>query len=680
MKLRVGVLLVAALIDPAALARAAGDSESPAEDGLVYVRAETREESHRASLAASGYGRWPSGWHFIGPFDLAASGGLATVYPPEQGIDLNGRYAGKSGEARWRKVSINPNIAFDLKRLAPGPDAVGYLYRTIEFDRPLSVRASLGTDDGIALWVNGEQIVQRDRQRGDSPDEVRAVLPLRAGKNEILLKLANREGDWSVYFNVVPPSRLLARLERRLDDDFPLAGEAQHYRMLTLPVPEDRQIEVGGLAFRPDGSLLVGTRRGEIWQIAQPTADDLDAIEFRPLARGLHEILGLAVDGADVLVGQRPEVTRLRDTDGDRLPDEFDCVCDHFGISGDYHEFLYGPVRGADGQLFITLNTSLAGGHRSKVAYRGWCLRVSPDDGRVTPWASGLRSPNGLAFDPAGRLFCTDNQGEWVPACKLQEMREGDFCGHVDSLRWRADRIGQPEDDPATRPEFVPPALWFPFFVCRSASEPVWDTTGGRFGPFTGQCFVGDVTNALLMRVYLEEVGGRQQGACFVFRRGFQCGVNRLAFAPDGSLLVGETNRGWGSIGGQEQGVQRLVYTGHAPFEIAEMRATSVGWDLKFTQPLRAETADEAKAYSIDSFTYHYWDTYGSPEIDRRKHAIEQVQIDADGQTVHLQVAGREARRVYFLRISGVNSTAGEQLMHREAWYTLNAIPEAQVP
>src|SRR5690606_11158774 len=104
-----------------------------------------------------------------------------------------------------------------------------------------------------------------------------------------------------------------------------------------------------------------------------------------------------------------------------------------------------------------------------------------------------------------------------------------------------------------------------PYSLSRSASEPVWDTTGGKFGPFAGQCFVGELTNSLIMRVQLEEVKGRTQGACFEFRRGFASGVNRLEFAPDGSLFVAQTNRGWGSVGGQPHALQRLVYTGQVP-------------------------------------------------------------------------------------------------------------------
>ena len=180
-----------------------------------------------------------------------------------------------------------------------------------------------------------------------------------------------------------------------------------------------------------------------------------------------------------------------------------------------------------------------------------------------------------------------------------------------------------------------------------STSEPVWDTSGGKFGPFAGQAFVGELTNSLVMRACLEEVNGRMQGACFEFRRGFQCGVNRLAFAPDGSLFVAETNRGWGSVGGQPHGLQRIRYTGHLPFEMHSLNITPTGWTVRFTKPIDLQKAADPATYFLDSYTYHYHATYGSPEIERKQNEITAIDVASDGLSVHLTVpAAREAPRL----------------------------------
>src|SRR2546421_9863076 len=149
-------------------------------------------------------------------------------------------------------------------------------------------------------------------------------------------------------------------------------------------------------------------------------------------------------------------------------------------------------------------------------------------------------------------------------------------------------------------PPVTPPCIWSPYVrMGQSASEPIWDMTGGRFGPFAGQCFVGDQTKSNIMRVFLEKINGRYQGACFPFRSGFECGINRLTFGPDASLYAGMTNRGWGSVGGKPYGLQRLVYTGVVPFEIATMKLTPAGFEVTVTKPLDAATAGRAEAFSL---------------------------------------------------------------------------------
>ena len=80
----------------------------------------------------------------------------------------------------------------------------------------------------------------------------------------------------------------------------------------------------------------------------------------------------------------------------------------------------------------------------------------------------------------------------------------------------------------------------------------------GVFGPFEEQLLVGDQGQSKISRVFMEKVKGELQGCAWDFRSGFQSGVLRMSWANDGSLFVGETNRGWGSAGEANEGMQRL--------------------------------------------------------------------------------------------------------------------------
>jgi hypothetical protein len=224
---------------------------------------------------------------------------------------------------------------------------------------------------------------------------------------------------------------------------------------------------------------------------------------------------------------------------------------------------------------------------------------------------------------------------------------------------------------------FTKPVIQFPYGrMGQSQSEPIWDLTSGKFGPFTGQCLVGDQTNSNILRVDLQKMpSGRYQGAAFPFRQGFECGINRMVFGPDGSLYAGMTNRGWGSRGGKPWGLQRLVYTGILPFEILTMKLTKDGFDLTFTRPLDSVTAEQPASYNLVSFTYNYFATYGSPEVDRRAEKIEAVKVSSDRKQVALKVSGFRPGRVYELRTDGVRSADAEGVLHPEAYYTLNELP-----
>jgi hypothetical protein len=667
-----------------------------------YVKKTTRVETLLATLKSGGLPTLEGKWHYLGPFDNDEGRGFDAVYPPEKEIDLKKTYPTLDGDAGWKEF---PNFKVgginNLKLFKHNDNSCVYLYHEIEAAEAVELPVSLGSDDGIKFWLNAEKLVEDNSVRAAAPDQDHATLKLKAGKNQLLVKITQGYGEWAFYIHPELPLAWPRDIRERLDKDFPLSGvaslptvkaEAVHYEITTVPMTNESVLEVGGLAFRPDGKLLACTRRGDVWLISNPESEDPDKVKFRKFATGLHEALGLIVDGKEVYVCQRPELTKLVDTDGDDVADEYLTVCDKWGVSGDYHEFAFGPARDKAGNFFITLNVGFGGGHQSRAPWRGWCVKITPK-GDLIPWAVGLRSPNGINFSPDGDLFYVDNQGEWVATCKMHHVKEGEYYGHPAGLRWVKDSPfaktipaehksgmlydGQKgQNGVSGMPPLTPPCIWFPYGrMGQSASEPRWDTTGGKFGPFAGQCFVGDQTKSMIMRVYLEKVNGKYQGACFSFRSGFQCGINRLVFGPDGSLYAGQTARGWGSLGGKPYGLQRLVYTGVVPFEILSMHLTKDGFDLSFTKPLDPAAAEKLTSYSMQSFTHNYWGTYGSPEVDRKAEKITSVTLSADKKTASLAMSGFKPGRVYEVHVDRVKSAEGEAVLHPEGFYTLNEVP-----
>ncbi len=469
--------------------------------------------------------------------------------------------------------------------------------------------------------------------------------------------------------------------------DGPAPKEDEFYKILTFEPPADVILEAGALEWMPDGKLAVSTRRGEIYLVANPlAADPAHESKFVRFASGLHEVLGLAYRDGWLYVTQRCELTRIRDSDGDGQADRFETVSDAWGIDGDYHEYAFGSKFDRAGDLWVAL--CLTGSFTSENKFRGWALRIGPD-GKATPTCSGLRSPGGLGMNARGDMFYTENQGPWNGACSLKHLKPGSFQGNPSGNRWydSTDALGRRPAEPKSGsriraeadriPELLPPAVFFPYpAMGQSASGIACDTSGGKFGPFGGQMFVGDQASSFVMRVSLEEVEGQYQGACLPFRAGFASGVLPMLFGPDGSLFVGGTNRGWGSRGRRGFALERLAWTGRVPFEVLDVHARPDGFELTFTEPVDPRAAADPASYRVGTHTYIYQATYGSPEVDATEPKVTAVAVAADGKSVRLTLDTLQPGHVHTLTLDGVRSGSGVPLLHPKAYYTLNKIPK----
>ena len=461
-----------------------------------------------------------------------------------------------------------------------------------------------------------------------------------------------------------------------------LAQDESRYWAVDFIPTTPGSIEVGGMDFLPDGRLVVSTRRGQVWIVENPTGPDPKQAKLKLFAEGLYEGLGLEVMDGEIHVLQRGELSRLRDTDRDGTCDTIDTIADDWGVSGNYHEFAYGLPRDAAGRFWIALNVSFFEPKwwhgKSTVPGRGWVLRVEPD-GRVTPIASGFRSPNGLGFNRAGDLFVTDNQGDWMPAGPIFHVKEGGWYGHPASLDWTEEwrRIGRRASDtePPERAR-VPAAVWLPYGLSRSAGNPLLDDTGGKFGPFDGQMLVAELTNGSVLRCDLEQVEGEYQGACFPLRRDVGS-ANRIAFAPDGTLFVGLTSRGWGGAPPAD-GLARVRWLGRVPMEMKTVRVRRDGFDVGFTLPLAPSCAPAPADVSVVTYDYNWWWDYGSPEMHVAPLEVAGVEVSQGGEHLIVRTPGLEAGKVARIVLRGIvgRGPAGDEpLLHPQADYTVNRLP-----
>jgi glucose/arabinose dehydrogenase len=459
-----------------------------------------------------------------------------------------------------------------------------------------------------------------------------------------------------------------------------------YYRVEKIALPPGLSAEVGGLAFMPDGRLVACFHHGEVYTY------DTKKKTWKLFAEGLHDPLGVVAESNDsIVVMQRPELTRIRDTNGDGVADSYETICDSFGQSGNYHEFAFGPVLDKDGNFVVALNTASSGaGLRyevrgkfnplstrpgrmySAVPWRGWVVKITPE-GKLIPWAAGFRSPNGLGYDAEGNLFVSDNQGDWLGACPIYKVEKGKFYGHPAALAWKDGETRAPLKIPIEELDAMRqrPTIIFPYNIqSNSPTQPLFDTTKGKFGPFAGQMLIGEMNRPRMLRVMLEAVDGQMQGAsvALIDKGGLRAGDNRVAFAPDGSLWVGQTDHGWAG----DKGIQHITWTGKVPLDVLKMNLTKTGFEITFTKPVEASSASDPAAYKFRRYYYEYHAEYGSKEFDLKDVPVKSVTLSADRKRVSVELEELIPWRIYEMHLGSIKGDDGKPVVNPVVAYTLN--------
>ncbi len=146
-------------------------------------------------------------WHHIGPLENTNNRTFNELHACEKEIDLKGEYVGKNNaKIRWQVREFADGAPNDLLQLYPLKTwAACCLYREIEVDADTEMPASFGSDDTLVVSLNGKRIVASPEHRGCAPDQNLATLKLKKGKNELVIKIGQGDGDWAFYFAAQQP-------------------------------------------------------------------------------------------------------------------------------------------------------------------------------------------------------------------------------------------------------------------------------------------------------------------------------------------------------------------------------------------------------------------------------------------------------------------------------------------
>jgi type 1 glutamine amidotransferase/cytochrome c551/c552 len=390
---------------------------------------------------------------------------------------------------------------------------------------------------------------------------------------------------------------------------------------LTLPTenPYRALMFTSGHDFFSSGDAAICTAHGEVW-VASGIDDSLSELRWRRFATGLYQPLGLRIIDDVVYVVGRDQITRLVDRNGD-------------GEADWYENFNNDSSTGGGHDFSTCLETDRAGNFYFLHAKDG-LVQISPDGRQRRVIASGFRNPNGMGIDPDDTITVAPQEGEWVGASSIVQVKPGGYYG-----------FPGPRVTPARTLGCDPPWCWIPRALDNSSGGQVW-AAGDRFGPLTGHLVHLSYGRSWPLLALEDKVGEVRQGAITPLPVRFESGAMRGRMRPQDGQLYVTGLRGWENNAVRDGCFERMRYTGAAAHLPVGIRYHEDGVAVTFSCALDKASAEDVDNYSIEVWNYAYHQTYGSPDFKVSSPGIEgrdeldvrAATLEADGRTVSLSV------------------------------------------
>jgi hypothetical protein len=484
---------------------------------------------------------------------------------------------------------------------------------------------------------------------------------------------------------------LLAALPAAAQTPWPQDTKNPSLVIEAIPLPSNYMNM--GIAFLPDGRMAlanaaVETTNGEIPPVSANSnvllvsglgAGDMAGISVKKIADMFHQPAGVVYAENRLWISERdgfyliPAIDNPSNTAANRqkiigwpVPE-----AGYAWNNGEqWHQWVMTPMY-LDGKFYGPYGGTTQPGGRSAApattSYSGAFLSWAPDGaGGLAKVAGGLRQPNGMAVGAGGKLFVTDNQGGWLPACSFQMIKPGKTYGYRQA--------------PPNKPNFAeslpyePPICWLVDGVHQSASQPMHLDRG----PYRGDFVIGDVNSPGLSRVDLDTIAdGQYNGGLFFFTGGFgTAAVNRLALNPKEDWFAAGTFLAQGDWpSGNPKPMYRVRFSSAGlPFEMRAIHSRQGGIEIVFSQPVDPATV-VAGSFSLQQWHYNRTETYGCC-IDQQGNPFAPASVKVSDDRLRVFVASpvvtASQDRELKIVAGGVKSATGGSLFQSTAYFTHN--------
>lgn len=623
-------------------------------------------------------------WGHDGTLDYSTENVLPRGPLPEKWLQYHGHYL--HGDQIVLNYSVDGREILEVPSATDDPMAIRQTL-TIHGGKPLLLAVGESTPGRVRPMIQGDT----DDVTLTVDDQQRWVIQIPAGETTRVLDIV-RFGDASattseVELSKIDPTTMTAGGDLRWPQTLKTTGyigfESGAYTVDTITLPESTPwntwFRTSAIDFFPDGRIALATVGGDVW-IASGIDDDLLNIRWKRFAGGMFEPFGIKVVDGLIYVNGRDRLTRLHDLNNDGEADFYESFSADTDVSTFFHAFNFDLQTDVDGNFYYAKS-----GQYTDYKLPGSIVKVSADGTNREIICTGLRTPNGMGILPDGRLTVSDNQGTWMPASKINLVKQGGFYGYVQNKgggAWAPDG-GKIDHRRVVPPEtFDPPLIWMPQEVDNSSGGQVF-VDDQRFGPLAGRLLHTSFGQGRLFYLMTQEIDGQSQAALVRFPHAFGTGIMRGRTNPvDGQLYVTGLN-GWNDNGRADLadgGVYRVRYTGKPIRMITDCKVYPGELQLKFNFPLGVDASKELDFFTATQWNYQWTGNYGSNhfhpetgEIGEQSLPIESATLSDDGKTLSLHTPDLRPVDQLHLQLKVVDAS-GEPF-NEDIFWTIHRIP-----
>jgi putative heme-binding domain-containing protein len=446
---------------------------------------------------------------------------------------------------------------------------------------------------------------------------------------------------------------------------------------------------INNVRYREDGKLVALAYDGNVYLLSDTDGDGLEdrAHLFWDNKGRLRSPIGMALTppnyrhGRGLFVAAKGKCSLIVDTDRDDLADREIIVAEGWNELPHGVDALGVAIDPRDGSVYFGLGTTnFTNGYLidkdGKPKYRldderGTVLKVSPDFKKREIYSTGIRFPVALAFNRAGDLFCTDQEGAtWLP--------NGNPFDELLHLQ-KGKHYGFPPRHPRHLPNVVDEPSVYDYgpqhqSTCGLAfNEPV--NGGAVFGPasWRGDALVCGYSRGKLYRTRLVKtahgfLATNQLIACMTMLPADCC------VSPNGDLIIACHGGGpdWGSGPGGKGKLYKLRYDGkELPLPVAAWPAGPDEVRVAFDRPIDPaalrnlvdQTTLTAGPYvragdEFESVRPGYDVVGRQMTAARRDLKVRTAQVMPDGRTLLLSTDPQRQAGHYALRLPGLGRPA----------------------